>query len=144
MGFTIYARMKRAGKQNREELMPVPFELKRRPETVRELLVLLVQQSVREYNVRKDEGQTLNYLTKTQIEGQASAGKISFGVHGGNLANEEEAAENALQCFEDGIYRVFAGDMELTEMEQAIPWECDGGGGELIFTFIRLTMLSGW
>lgn len=144
MGFTIYARMKRAGKQKAADLTPVPFELERRPETMRELLILLVQQSAREYNGRKDEGQILNYLTKAQIDGLASVGKISFGVHGGNLANEEAAAENALQCFEDGIYRVFAGEKELTEMEQAIPWEHDGGGGELVFTFIRLTMLSGW
>lgn len=144
MAFTIYARMKRAGKQKREELIPVPYELEARPDTVRELLVLLVQQSVREYNGRRDEGQVLKYLTKEEITGQASAGKVSFGVHGGNAAKQKEAVENALQCFEDGIYRVFAGEEELTGLEQPIPWKDGGGGGEPVFTFIRLTMLSGW
>lgn len=52
--------------------------------------------------------------------------------------------ENALQCFEDDIYRVFVGDEELTELEQAIPWGQGGNGEEPVFTFIRLTMLSGW
>ena len=144
MGFTVYARMKRAGKQRKAELVPVPFELEARPDTVRELLVLLVRQSVREYNERKDEGQVLKYLTKDEIAGHALAGKVSFGVHGGNAAKEDAAVENALQCFEDGIYRVFAGEDELTGLEQPIPWKEGGGDGEPVFTFIRLTMLSGW
>lgn len=144
MAFTIYARMKRAGKQKKEELIPVPFELEARPETVGELLTALVRLSVREYNGRKDEGQVLKFLTKEEIAGQASAGKVSFGVHGGAAAHEDEAVENALQCFEDGIYRVFAGAKELTGLEQPVPWDDGEGGGEPVFTFIRLTMLSGW
>ena len=144
MAFTIYARMKRAGKQKKEELIPVPFELEARPETVGELLTALVRLSVREYNGRKDEGQVLKFLTKEEIAGQASAGKVSFGVHGGGAAHEDEAVENALQCFEDGIYRVFAGAKELTGLEQPVPWDDGEGGGEPVFTFIRLTMLSGW
>ena len=43
------------------------------------------------------------------------------------------------KCFEDGIYRIFADDEELTELGQALPWH-DG----LVFTFVRLTMLAGW
>lgn len=144
MAFTIYARMKRAGKQKKEELIPVPFELEARPETVGELLTALVRLSVREYNGRKDEGQVLKFLTKEEIAGQASVGKVSFGVHGGAAAHEDEAVENALLCFEDGIYRVFAGAKELTGLEQPVPWDDGEGGGEPVFTFIRLTMLSGW
>lgn len=144
MAFTIYARMKRAGKQRKEELIPVPFELEARPETVGELLTALVRLSVREYNGRKDEGQVLKFLTKEEIAGQAPAGKVSFGVHGGAAAHEDEAVENALQYFEDGIYRVFAGAKELTGLEQPVPWDDGEGGGEPVFTFIRLTMLSGW
>ena len=61
------------------------------------------------------------------------------GLRGGEDAVEEKALENTIQCFEDGIFRVFAEDTELTALEEAIPWKDD-----LIFTFIRLTMLSGW
>lgn len=75
MAFTIYARMKRAGKQKKEELIPVPFELEARPETVGELLTALVRLSVREYNGRKDEGQVLKFLTKEEIAGRRLPGR---------------------------------------------------------------------
>ncbi len=144
MAFTVYARMKRVGKQREAEMVPVPFELEKRPDTVRELLVSLVRLSVREYNGRRDEGQILKYLTREEIAGQKVAGKISFGVHGGSAAEPEAAVENALQCFEDGIYWVFAGEKELTGLEQRIPWESEDGKEGPVFTFIRLTMLAGW
>ena len=87
MAFTIYAKMKRVRKQKKEDLLPVPFELEKRPDTVRELVTALVRLSVSEYNERKDEGQVLRYLTKEEISSLASAGKVSFGVRGGNDAH---------------------------------------------------------
>lgn len=149
MGFTIYVRMKRVRKQEKGALAPVSFELEQRPDTVRELLVSLARLSARQYNERRDEGQILKYLTREGIAGQASAGKVSFGLHGGGAAKEDEAVENVLQCFEDGIFRVFAGEEELTGLEQRIPWGDDLGGDgsesrKPVFTFIRLTMLAGW
>lgn len=139
MSFAIYARMKKVGKQKKEDLRPVPFVLERQPGTVRELLVLLTELGVREYNARKDEGQLVKYLTQEDIRQQATAGKISFGLRGGEDADSEAAVANALQCFEDGIYRVFYGEEELEELDGVITWK----EGE-VFTFIRLTMLSGW
>ena len=143
MAFTIYAKMKRVGKQKKEDLLPV-----------RELVTALVRLSVSEYNERKDEGQMLRYLTKEEISGLASAGKVSFGVRGGNDADPEKAVENALQCFEGGIYRRFAGEEEVTGLEEPVPWvngaegkegnEDKGDDKTPVFTFIRLTMLSGW
>lgn len=141
MEFTIYARMKRLGKQRRAEVAPVPFVLEKRPETVRELLCALVRLGVKDYNERKDSGQILSYLTKEEIEEKAAVGKVSFGLQNGEDADENKAVENALQCFEDGIYRVFAGEDELTELEQRIPWE---NGEDMEFSFIRLAMLSSW
>lgn len=138
MSFTIYARMKKPGKQRRGATAPVSFELDKRPGDVRELITALTVCGVRDYNARKDEGQILPYLTDETIREKAAAGKVSFGVHGGNPATEEEAVENALQSFEDGIYRVFAGEEELTELNEALPWT-----EEMVFTFIRLTMLTG-
>lgn len=139
MPFTIHIRMKKLGKQKPSDLQPVPFELDEKPGTVRELLTSLTTLGVKQYNARKDEGQILAYLTKEEIADQAVRGKIASGLRGGEDAVEEKALENTIQCFEDGIFRVFAGDTELTALEEAIPWKDD-----LIFTFIRLTMLSGW
>lgn len=139
MSFTVHVKMKKLGKQNRVDIAPVVFELDEKPQTVRELLVNLTKLGVRQYNERKDEGQLLAYLTKEEIAAQASRGKISSGLRGGVDAVEDKAVENTLQCFEDGIYRVFAGEEELTALSDAIPWKDD-----IVFTFIRLTMLSGW
>lgn len=139
MSFTIYVRMKKPGRQKSADLQTVPFELDEKPQTVRELLVGLTKLGVRQYNERKDEGLILSYLTKEEIAEQAARGKIASGLRGGADAVEDKAVENTIQCFEDGIYRVFAGEQELTALSGAIPWTND-----MIFTFIRLTMLSGW
>jgi hypothetical protein len=139
MSFTIYARMKKLGKQKNEDLKSVPFLLDQKPKTLKDLLTSLTELLVKEYTERKDEGQILSFLTKEEIKDQASRGKISFGLRGGGDADIKEAVKNTIQCFEDGIYRVFAGEEELTELTDEIPWTND-----LVFTFIRLTMLSGW
>ena len=138
MSFTIYARMNKPGRRMSKDLPPVPFVLDERPKTVRELLLGLTELGVRDYNARKDEGQLLPFLTREEIAGQAVRGKIAFGAHSGEKADLNKAAENTVQCFLDGIYRVFAAEEERARLEDEIPWK-DG----LVFTFIRLTMLSG-
>lgn len=138
MSFTVYFKMKKLGKQKSVDLQPVPFILEERPVTLRELLIALTKLGVQQYNARKDEGQILSYLTKDEIAAQAVRGKIASGLRGGADAVEEQAVENTIQCFEDGIYRVFAEDDELTGLSDVIPWSDD-----LVFTLIRLTMLSG-
>ena len=139
MAFTIYVRMKKLGKQRKEALAPTAFVLEKQPDTVRELLTALVTLGVRDYNARKEAGEILPYLTKEEIAEQSTRGKVAFGVHYGADASEEDAAANAIQCFEDGIYRVFAGETELTALEEEILWT-----EETVFTFVRLTMLAGW
>ena len=139
MSFTVYFKMKKLGKQKSVDLQPVPFILEERPVTLRELLIALTKLGVQQYNARKDEGQILSYLTKDEIAAQAVRGKIASGLRGGADAVEEQAVENTIQCFEDGIYRVFAEDDELTGLSDVIPWSDD-----LVFTLIRLTMLPGW
>ncbi len=138
MSFTIQVRMKKPGRQMSHLTSPTPFVLPEKPETLRELLLGLTELGVRDYNARKDEGQLLPFLTREEIADQAVRGKVTFGVRGGEDADPGKAAENTIQCFEDGIYRVFAGEKELTGLDDRIPWT-EG----LVFTLIRLTMLSG-
>ena len=138
MAFTIYVRMKKPGVRRSRELPLVPFVLDKKPENVRELLLELTALGVKDYNERKDTENILAFLTRDEIEEQANRGKISFGSHVGEDADLKKAAANTIQCFEDGIYRVFADEEELTNLEDKIPWK-EG----MIFTLIRLTMLSG-
>ncbi len=139
MSYTIYVRMKKIGKQKAAALQPVPYTLGQKPGSVRELLTALTILGVKQYNERKDEGKILAWLTKEEITEQASRGKITSGLRGGADASESQAVENTIQCFEDGIYRVFANETELTSLTEAIPWT-----ENIVFTFVRLTMLAGW
>lgn len=135
--YTIYVQRKRPGRK--EQLAPEAISLLRRPDTLRELIEALVRQQVEDYNARKDRGQLLGWLTKEEIEEKAQEGRISFGLQNGRDGDAGQAVANAIQCFEDGIYRVFAGKRELTELDGEIPWEPD-----TVFSIIRLTMLAGW
>ena len=139
MSYTIQVRMKKLGKQRANSLAPVPFVLESRPQTTRDLITALTALGVKDYNARKDEGQLLPYLTREEIAGQAERGKIAFGLRNGEDADESAAIQIAIQCFEDGIYRIFAGETELTALNDEIPQAND-----TVFTFIRLTILSGW
>ena len=123
--YTIKVRMRKLGKKNQGAVEPVEFLLESRPETVKELVEGLVCLGVRQYNERKDTGQIVPWLTSETIQEQAVTGKISFGLRGGNDADADQAVENAVQCFEDGIYRIFADDEELTELGEAVArWTC--------------------
>ena len=138
MSFTVYVKMKKLGRQDRTKLAPVPFLLDKKPDTLQELLIGLTELGVKDYNERREENQILPFLTKEEIKNQAKRGKVSFGFSNGQIADKEQAVKNTISCFEDGIYRVFAGDTELKGLLDKISWEED-----LVFTFLRLTMLSG-
>lgn len=52
--------MKKVGKQKKEELEPVPFELEKKPDTVKDLITALVEMGVRDYNERKERVRSSN------------------------------------------------------------------------------------
>lgn len=136
--FTIYAQMKKLGKQKKGAVEKIPYQLEEKPLTVRQFLTSLVALEVKAYQERKEEGRLVGYLTKEEIEDKSQAGKIAFGTRYGNDADENQAADNAIQCFEDGIYRVFAEEEEITRLDDPFIWP-EG----TTFTFIRLAMLAG-
>ena len=83
--------------------------------------------------------EVLACLTREEIGEKAQGGKIGFGVnYGGKKADAQKAGENAVQCFEDGIYRVFMDGRGLESLDEAI-----AVSEESVFTFVRLTMLTG-
>ena len=127
------------------------------PGTVRELILVVVDSQVEEYNSRLEQSEmllqdfsrpgsspaalpeVLACLTKEEIEDQAEKGKISFGIsYGEKKADKKAAGKNAIQCFEDGIYRIFMDGQSLEELEERIVVT-----EEKVFTFVRLTMLTG-
>lgn len=126
--------------QRKQKIVPVDFDYTPVPKTLRELIVQTVTSCVNSYNERARGGENNgNLLSKNQIEDMADMGKIAFGInYGGREQELDKAVSNALQAFEDGIYRVFLNDNELKKLDGKIELkESDS------LTFIRLTMLAG-
>ena len=66
-------------------------------------------------------------------------GKFAFGVHyNENATDEAKAIVVATEAVADGLVRVFKGNDEITELDR----ELEIAEGD-VFTFVRLTMLSG-
>lgn len=106
---------------------------------VEQLLEAVVRHSVREYNMRKSQGDILTVLSPEQIEDKAETGKIGFGVnYGDKKVNISKAVENALQCFTDGLVVVFVDGVKKTDLKDVVTLK---EGTEL--TFVKLTMLAG-
>ena len=115
------------------------FEISEKITTVKELLTEFVTINVNEFNNGFNENDIVPYLTDKKINDLSDAGKISFGVDYNEQKQDlEKAIENALQSYEDGIYRVFVNDEEMGEIDCEINLK---ENDEL--TFVRLTMLAG-
>lgn len=134
----VYIQVKQLGKRRCSiEKMPVDFPAS--PADVKELIEGIVSRQVREYNERLQQSDVLKYLTQEEVEDKATSGKVGFGVnYNGKSAAEAEAIANALQCYEDGIYRIFIDETETGELSSPVLLKENA-----TLTFVRLTMLAG-
>lgn len=126
--------------ERKQKIAPISFEYDPVPHTVRDLIIQTVTICVNDFNKRVRAGEeNANPLSETEISGMAGIGKIAFGInYGGREYDSGKAAENALQAFQDGLYRIFLNDHELEELDGELNLiENDS------LTFIRLTMLAG-
>ncbi len=132
----IYVSVKHMG-NIAKRVMPSPFYLGRKPDTLRALIEESVRTCIQSYRARaKSAGAP---LTDGQWENMRAVGKFAFGVHyNAGEIDEETAIATALQAVEDGLVRIFKGQDELTDLNETIAIT---EGDEL--TFVRLTMLSG-
>lgn len=137
-GMKAYIQTKQLGKRKCSiEKMPVYFPVP--PTNVQELIEAIVSWQVCEYNERLQQSEVLKYLTSEEVEDKVASGKVGFDVnYNGKPAIESDAIINALQSYEDGIFRIFLDDTELGELSSFIRLK-----EESTLTFIRLTMLSG-
>lgn len=136
---TLKVNLKQIG-QRKQKIAPIDFEYPNAPRTLRELITSTVEICVNEYNERVRKGETGEKpLSDAEISDMASVGKIAFGInYGGKEQDLSKAIENAVQSFEDGLYRVFLNDNELEKLDEELNLSKND---EL--TFIRLTMLAG-
>ena len=135
----IFVTMKQLGKR-RDVLGRSPFDLPEAPRTLRDLLTMMVKTMVAQYNARQLEAPVFHYLAEDDLLNTAEqTGKVGFGArYNENDADPERAVTTAIQAFEDGLYRVFTGDAELTSLDAPL-----GLAPDETITLIRLTMLAG-
>jgi len=134
----LYVSIKQAGKRQayitKKELL-----LNNVPSNLRELITEIVRINVTAYNNKTPEPLLIQYLAPGQIENQAQTGKVGFGQRRSDKqADVNQAIETAMLAFEDGIYRVFSGENEISSLNDPLALN----EGDLL-TFIRLTMLAG-
>lgn len=135
---TVKVNVKQLGAK-KNKIAEIPFILENPPSTVRELITEAVHTCVSEYNARLKNGDKGKSLSDVEISDMSEAGKIAFGInYGGKYADETVALNNALQSYEDGLYRIFAGENELGSLNDSVSLSENDS-----LTFIRLTMLTG-
>lgn len=129
--------VKKPGK--RKELVAQELELSSPPQTLRELITMVVEGSVQAFKERQSAKTVIPYLTETQIGESAAQGKVGFGtVYDDRQADPEQAVDAALTAFADGLYRVFINEMEVEHLDAPlVPREGDR------IVFMRFTMLAG-
>lgn len=134
----IYVTVKSLGRR-KNWLTRQPLELAATPATLRELITFIVQENVRQFREKQTDASFIPYLTSQDIEQQAHIGKVGCReIHDDRLPDEQQAVDTALLAFEDGLYKVFLREQEVTGLDENIQL---APGDEA--AFIRLTMLAG-
>ena len=134
----FYVNVKALGKL-RASVECAPFEIEGTPEDVRGLIIEVVAACASQFEQRSARSEVLEAMTAKEIADRSRSGKISFDmVNGENAVNVPQAQQNALQCFEDGIYRIFLDGKSLQELDEKITIN-----EQSQLTFVRLTMLAG-
>jgi hypothetical protein len=119
-------------------VQPVKMELKSSPDTLRDLICLCVEACVERQHRRLDAPEE-TVLSAEQMDALSQTGKIAFGVdYNGTPAKLDQAVENALQSYQDGLYRVFLNGREIKGLDAALSLTEND-----TLAFIRLTMLAG-
>ena len=126
-------------KKRGNQVTAYPYELRTVPNSLRQLITILVSDSVEGDNRRLQEEDGNRILTKDDIDDLSQVGKIGFGIpFGCRQADLQDARETAIQGFEDGLYRFFVGEQEIESLDAPLFIQ-----EEDTITIIRLVMLTG-
>lgn len=135
----LHISIRQLGKK-RNALTSVPCELPEAPASLRILISSLARSGAAEYNRRLREGEgIIRPMTAEQLHAAEAVGKLAFGiVYGEKPADPVKAVKDAVLAYEDGLFRVFLNQEELTSLDAPLDMQ---DGDEL--TLIRLVMLTG-
>lgn len=117
------------------------YTLPVKPLSLKDLISALVTLEVQRYNDASNTENILPFLTDEAYQDGLDAGKVHFNTP---ISTEKRsiqalapAIDNALQAFEDGLFKVFINDTEITDSS---PFEIHENA---TVTLIRLTFLAG-
>lgn len=134
----IFVALKHMGNVTKK-VKEYPFLLGKMPRTFRELVEESVKSCISAYKARATNAKDPAPLTDEQLDGMREIGKFAFGVHyNENDVDEATAIRTAIDAVQDGLVRVFKRNDEITDLDA----EIEIAEGD-VFTFVRLTMLSG-
>ena len=133
----------------RQTVEPAVLEIDETPASVRALIDASVRACVRAFNLKASCSPDIDSMdadwrhpavdTET-IENLASAGRVAFGFVYGccRPVDPDKAVADALQGYEDGIFRIFLNGRILGELNEEIRLNEND-----LITVVRLTMLAG-
>ncbi|VVU99344.1 hypothetical protein [Mesonia oceanica] len=128
--------LKRLGKK---KVKNVPFTLAETPQTLEDLLIACVKNQVAAFNNKRLAVNVIGFLSPSEIQDQATSGKVDFGdLANKNLADEQEAIDNVRIAFKDGLFLVFIDDEEVTDLQAPLQLT-----SQSVVAFIRMTFLVG-
>lgn len=134
----LITKVRQAGKR-RNFLVEKELVLFNTPKTLQDLLGAVVDATLEEYHSSLKNDTLLHYLTESEISEAAEIGKVSFGeVKNKTEQNREEAIQNALDSFQDGLYFVLINGEKIENLDTELSLH---EGDEVLF--IRLVMLAG-
>ncbi|WP_417444100.1 hypothetical protein [Joostella sp.] len=126
-------------KLGKKKIKQVPITLSKTPNNLEELLISCVKNQVDAFNKKRLEVNVVGFLSPSEIQEQAQSGKVDFGdISNTDQANLQQAIDNVLLAFKDGLFVVFVDDNEVTELKE--PLELTS---ESVIAFIRMTFLVG-
>ena len=134
---TVYLKIKAISKR-KPLIERVAFDIDRPVATSKELVEYIVRRNVEDYNKKNVDAPLFQYLTSDELEDGAKTGKIGFNDRKNEKTQDAgKAVENALGCFDDGIFKLFINDEEAGFKDKINLKDNDE------ITFMRLTMLAG-
>ncbi|WP_103104520.1 hypothetical protein [Brevibacillus reuszeri] len=134
----IAVTVKSIGKR-KNALSRIPVELAQTPQTLRELIEVLVEWNIRGLVEKQQNISIVPYLTEGEVKERAENGKVGFdAVYNDTIPDVQKSLDTAIQAFEDGLYRVFISDEEAEALETPLLLKDED---EVVL--IRFTMLAG-
>ncbi|MCM1093960.1 MAG: hypothetical protein NC421_08395 [Lachnospiraceae bacterium] len=130
----------------RQDIVPVEMDIEGKPATVGQLIESAVRSVVASFNRRAmsapgepDSDNARAFIGYECMADLVETGRVAFGiVYNGRQVDPDEAVANALQCYDDGLFRMFLNGAPLEGKDTVI----DLNEGDIL-TVVRLTLLAG-